>query len=402
MQNLFNHLLLLNSLLKIKHFLCDLDGDIMIYLDYSATTFTNEEVLEYFIKINRKYPFNPNSNYKLGLDTKKIIDDTTKLVSHLLGVKDNEIIYTSGASEANNLAIKGVCLKNKGKHIITTNFEHSSVVAPINYLGRNGYDVDIVKTDKNGRVDINDLKKLIREDTVLISITAVNSEIGIQEPVEEIGKFLKDNYPNIIFHVDLTQLITKKVIDLKNIDLASFSAHKFYGIKGIGCLIKKEDIKLEPLIHGGKSTTVYRSGTPATSLIASLGKAINLAYINMEEKYNTVLELRKYLIDNLVKLDYIHINSNEFCIPHIINFSVVGKDSNAIQARLADNDIYISTQTACSNGKKISVSVYALTGDKDIASSSLRVSISYLTTKKEIDKFIEVLSLILEVDDEVN
>ena len=371
----------------------------MIYLDYSATTKTNDEVLEYFVEITKNYPGNPNSNHALGKNTKKIIDKTTEKISELLKVKPNEIIYTSGSSESNNLAIKGSVLKNKGKHIITTNFEHSSVISPINYLQRNGYEVDIAKTDKYGKVDIDNLKKLIRKDTVLVSITAVNSEIGIIEPIEEIGKLLKENYPNIIYHVDLTQLITKKEIDLANIDLASFSAHKFYGIKGIGCLIKKEHIKIEPLIHGGKSTTVYRSGTPATSLIASLGKALELAYKNKEEKYHQVEELNNYLKEKLSKLNNIHINSNEYCLPHIINFSIIGKDPNIIQKKLSDNNIYISTQTACSSGNKLSLSVLALTGKEDLALSSLRVSLSHLTTKKELNVFIENIVRILEVSE---
>lgn len=370
----------------------------MIYLDYSATTFTNDLVLDYFVKINKYYNANPNSNHVLGKKAKSIIDETTKKISKLLNVKESEIIYTSGSSESNNLAIKGSLLRSSKKHIITTSFEHSSVVAPSNYLSRNNYTVDIVKTDKYGRVDLNNLKELITEDTALVSITAVNSEIGIIEPVEEIGKYLKSNYPDIIYHVDLTQLITKKEIDLSNIDLASFSAHKFYGIKGIGCLIKKENIKIEPIIHGGKSTTNYRSGTPATSLIASLGKALELAYKDMDKKYKQVEELNNYLKEKLSKLDNVHINSNEYSLPHILNFSVVGKNPNEIQELLSEKDICISTQTACATGSNISPSVLALTNNKEYASSSLRVSISHLTTKEELDIFIRELSKIIGSD----
>lgn len=368
----------------------------MIYLDYSATTPTKKEVIEHFVKINNEYPGNPNSNHNLGIQAKEIIDKTTQKISNLLSVKETEIIYTSGSTESNNLAIKGACLKNKGNHIITTNFEHSSVISPINDLQRNGYQVDIVKTNKKGLIDIEDLKRLIKKDTVLISITAVNSEIGIEEPIEEIGNYLKQEHPNIIYHADITQLITKKKINLTNIDLASFSAHKFYGIKGIGCLIKKENIKITPLIQGGKSTTVYRSGTPATSLIASLGIALELAMQNMEEKYNKVANLKTYLITKLSKYNYITVNSNEFCIPHIINISIKKTEPTKIQQQLSEKEIYISTQTACSNGSKISPSVYALTNNKELASSSLRISISNLTTKQEINKFIKILVEIYE------
>ena len=368
----------------------------MIYLDYSATTPTSKEVVEYFVKINNEFPGNPNSNHTLGRRAKQIIDTTTKRISKLLSVKETEIIYTSGSSESNNLAIKGACLKNSGTHIITTNFEHSSVISPINDLQRNGYEVDIVKTNEKGLIDLENLKKLIKKETCLISITAVNSEIGIIEPIEEIGKYLKQEHPNIIYHVDITQLITKKKIDLTNIDLASFSAHKFYGIKGIGCLIKKENIKITPLIQGGKSTTVYRSGTPATSLIASLGFALELAMKEINTKYKEVVNLKEYLVKNLTKYKYITINSNEYCIPHIVNFSIKKADPNKIQQLLAEKEIYISTQTACSNGSKLSPSVYALTNDKELASTSLRISLSYHTTKKEIDKFIKTLTEIYE------
>ena len=364
----------------------------MIYLDYSATTPVNDEVLDTFVKVTKKFIGNPNSLHKLGVEAKELIDASTKQIANILKIKEKEVIYTSGASESNNAAIMGVVNKypNRGKHIITTRLEHSSVIAPISYLQNKGYEVDFLELDENGLVTIENLKKLIREDTILVSICAVNSEIGVIQPIEEIGGFLKE-YPTIIFHSDITQAIGKVDISLENIDLASFSAQKFYGLKGIGCLIKKENILIEPLIHGGKSTTNYRSGTPAISLIVSLSKALRLIYENFDEKYNYVKELNNYLREELSKIENVHINSNSHCSPYIINISIKNIKSEVMLHALEQEEIYISTKTACSNGST-SIGVFEITKNEDYASHSLRISLSYLTTKEELDKFLKVFN----------
>ena len=360
----------------------------MIYLDYSATTMTNEEVLTSFCECSKKYFANPNSMHKLGVEAKQLIDASTKQISTILGVKESEIIYTSGASESNNMAIKSTAItyKNRGKHIITTEYEHSSIYSPLEYLEKEGYEVDYIKTNSAGLIDIDKLESMIRDDTILVTIASVNSETGLRQPVEDIGKMLL-KYPKCLFHVDITQSIGKEKIDLKNVDLASLSAHKFYGMKGIGILIKKDNIILEPLIHGGKSTTVFRAGTPATPLIVSTAKALRLAYQDIDTKTEKVKVLNKYLKDNIYKDDHIIINSNDNCIPHIINISVLGIKPETMQHALEEYDIFISTKTACSKGN-YSRSVYALTNNMDRANSSIRVSLSYLTTKEEIDEFL--------------
>lgn len=361
----------------------------MIYLDYSATTPVDDRVLDTFVKVTRDYIGNPNSLHELGVKAKKLIDASTKQIADILRVKESEVIYTSGASEANNMAIKGICFKykNRGKHIITTTLEHSSVLEVFKYLESEGFEVSYAKLDENGVVDTDELKKIIRDDTILVSICSVNSEVGVRQPVEEIGLLLKD-YPKLYFHSDVTQSIGKEKVDFTNIDLASFSGQKFYGMKGVGCLIKKETIILESLIHGGKSTTVFRSGTPATALIVSLAKAMRLAYENYEEKRRKVSELNKYLIDGLSKLN-IDINSNDKCIPHIVNLSLRNIKSETMLHALEKDNIYISTQTACSQGN-YSLAVFSVTNDKEKASRSIRISLSHLTTKEEIDKFIEI------------
>jgi cysteine desulfurase len=295
----------------------------MIYLDYSATTPVNDEVLDTFVKVTKNYIGNPNSLHRLGIEANSLLESATEQIASLLNVKSSEIIYTSGASESNNLAIKGVAFKyqNRGKHIITTMLEHSSIVGPLSYLQDKGFEVDFVNTLDNGQVDIEHLKSLLKDDTILVSICAVDSEIGIRQPVEEIGLLLKD-YPKTFFHVDMTQCLGKDNIDLTNIDLASFSAQKIYGIKGIGGLIKKEKVMLEPLIHGGKSTTVFRSGTPTTGLIVSLSKAIRLAVTDINKKKAYISKLNTKLRDFFANYPKVIINSTNKSIPNILNFSI--------------------------------------------------------------------------------
>ncbi len=362
----------------------------MVYLDYSATTPVNEEVIDTYSKVCKEFIGNPNSLHKLGVKAKELIDASTNQIADILKVKPSEIIYTSGSSESNNTAIKGVCLKyqNRGKHIITTELEHSSIIAPLNYLTSLGYEVDFVKLDEFGLVDLDDLDRLLRDDTVLVTISSVNSEVGVKQDLKAISKIVRKN-PKTIFHSDVTQSIGKDKIDFSLLDLASISSQKFYGMKGIGILYKRENLIIEPLIHGGKSTTVFRSGTPATPLIASIAKALRLVYENYDEKNKKVKELHDSLINKLKDLD-VDINSNEFCMPHIVNFSLRNIKSEVMQHALEEYDIYISTQTACATAN-YSKAVYAVTHSKEKASNSMRVSISYLTTEEEIDKFINAL-----------
>lgn len=363
----------------------------MVYLDYSATTPVNSEVLDTYVKVTEKYIGNPNSLHKLGVEAKRLIDAATMQIKDILKIKNGEVIYTSGASEANNLAIKGICLKyqNRGKHIITTELEHSSVSEPIKYLERLGFEVSYVKLDENGLVDLADLANLMRDDTILVSIVCVNSEVGLIQPLAEISEIVR-KYPKCYFHSDITQAIGKIKVDLSLLDLASLSGQKFYGMKGIGCLIKKENILIEPLIHGGKSTTIYRSGTPAVGLIVSLAKALRLAKDDFLNKYERVSFLNKYLISKLEKLN-VSINSNKYCVPHIVNVSLKDIKPETMLHALEQDDIYISTQTACSFGD-YSKAIMAISNDMEKATHSIRISISYLTLEEDIDKFVDSFS----------
>ena len=362
----------------------------MVYLDYSATTPVNGEVLDSFNKTCTSFIGNTNSLHKLGVEAKKLEEQATKQITELLGVNDFDIIYTSGSSESNNTAIKGICSKyqNRGKKIITTNLEHSSIYGPIGYLQKQGFEVEIVKTLEDGTVDLNNLEAIMNDEVLLVTIASVNSETGLLQPIDEIGKIIK-NYPKSYFHVDMTQSIGKVNVPFDNVDLVSFSAHKFYGLKGIGVLLKRKNIVIEPLIHGGKSTTIFRSGTPALPLIVSLSKALRLSISDLDEHYQIVKKYHDVVVNNLSKYDHVHINSNNKCIPHMINFSVDFVKPETLQHALEEHDIYISTQSACSSGHSVSRAVLEVTKNEEYASHSVRVSLSHLTTEEELNKFLE-------------
>ena len=363
----------------------------MIYLDYSATTPPQREVIDVFSKVSQEYFANSNSLHKLGLKSKELEDYATKNIAKYLNIKPKEIIYTSSASEANNLALKGICFKykNRANHIITTKLEHSSIIETCNYLEKLGFIIDYVDLNKDGTVNLEDLENKLTNDTLLVSISCVDSELGIRQPVEEIGKIIK-KYPKCYFHVDCTQAIGKVKVDFTNIDLASISAHKFYGLKGIGILIKKENIELEPLIHGGKSTTIYRSGTPALGLIVSLKKALELIIDKIDENYEKIQDLNELIINKLKTYPNVHINSTDKSIKHTINISIINIKPETFIHALEEDDIYVSTKSACSKIDSISRPIKALTQDDKLASSSIRISLSYQTTKEEIIKFLEI------------
>lgn len=362
----------------------------MVYLDYAANSPVDEEVLDLFYDITKKYYANPNSIHKLGLETKKMIDDATSNIAKNLNIDSNEIIYTSGASESNNLAVKGICerYKSNGKHIIVSTLEHNSIIAPAAAMQEIGFDVDVLPVLANGLVNIDELKKMIREDTILVSVCSVDSEIGIRQPIEEIAKIVKE-HPNCHFHTDASQAIGKVSIDFSDVDLITITPHKFFGMTGTGLLIKKKNVQLKPIINGGKSTTVYRAGTPELANIISLDIALEKALKHQDERIKHIKVLHDILIDGLNKYDLVHINNTENSIPSTINISVKGVRSLDLAKRLEESDIYVSTKTSCCPSESPSKLVYALTKDKSLANSSLRISLAHLTKKEEIEYFLD-------------
>lgn len=367
-----------------------------IYLDYASNTPVDKDVLNTFNEITLKYFANPNSTHILGKVTNEKIQKTTENIIKELSKKANldenmEIIYTSGSSESNNLAIKGIAksYKENGKHIISTFLEHSSVSSPLTYLKEQGYEIDIINITNEGKVDLEHLKSLIRKDTILVSICYIDSEVGIVQPIEEIAKIVKE-YPNCFFHVDCTQAVGKINIDLKNIDLISFAPHKFYGLNGFGALIKNKEIVLEPLINGGASTTIYRSGTPVIGQICALEKALEISFNNLEEREKYVKNINKKLRENLSKYKDVKINTISDENPFILNISVNGVKATEFKNKLEEYGVCISIKSACTITITPSRIVMAMTHDRKRALASFRISLSHLVKESEINKFLEI------------
>ena len=368
----------------------------MIYLDYAANTPVDKEVLDVFYKVSLDFIGNPNSPHSLGYDAKNRMDISTNKIAEILGANINEVIYTSGASESNNLAIKGIAKQYKryGKHIITSFLEHASVTGPFAALQNEGYEVDFVNITKEGQIDLEHLKELLRDDTILVSVCMVDSEIGTIQPIEEINKLIKEK-PNCFFHVDATQAVGKIPVTFDQCDLMTFSAHKFYGINGSGVLLKKDNIMLDPLIHGGLSTTSFRSGTPALALGSALEKALALSIDNLEERYQYVKRLNLKLRDYFKNNKKLVINTPSASSPYILNFSIKGVNTNKLQERLNEAGICVATKSACCAPNTVSKPVYAMTKDKKLSLSTMRLSFSHLTTENEVDYFIDNFNKIL-------
>ncbi len=363
----------------------------MIYLDYSATTPVDERVLDTYVKVTRDYIGNANSMHTLGVKSKELWLQSTNQIAEILDVDPKEIIFTSGASESNATAIKGVAYKykNKGKHIITTKLEHKSVLETMGHLSNLGYDVDFVDLNENGQIDLKSLEKLIREDTILVSICAVNSETGFAEPIHEIRQIINRKNRNIIFHSDLTQALGKMKFNLQDVDLASFSSHKIYAPKGCGMLYKRKDLNIDLLIYGTTANCPFRGGTPALPLVAAFSKAMRLMYEDLDDKIAHCQKLKDKLVKGLEKYP-IQINSNDKSVPQIVNFSLLEIKSETFLHALEKYEVYVSTTTACSSGSE-SVALSSLShGDKRVSTTSIRVSLSHMTTEKEIDEFLKI------------
>lgn len=367
----------------------------MIYLDYAANTPVDDEVLNTFVEATKKYIANPNSSHPLGKIAKEEIDKVSMRLANFFHTTKDAIIYTSGSSESNNLVIKGIAERRKqlGNKIIISAVEHSSVVAPCNYLASLGYEVSIIPLTKSGMVDLNVLEKELDDKTILVSICAVDSELGTIQPINEISEMVK-KYPNAVFHTDATQAIGKVDLDYTGVDFISFGPHKFFGLNGFGVLVNANNNVITPLIHGGKSTTIFRSGTPVTANVIALGKAFQIATSKQKERYDYINKLNRTIRDEFAKLDYIHINSPIDAMPNTLNISLIGKDTKKVLQELEDNEIYLSTTTACALGNSPSKSVLAITGSEELASNTLRISISHLTSEEDIKEFIKVFKRI--------
>ena len=363
----------------------------MIYLDYSATTPVLAEVLESYNKATRDYMGNVNSIHALGVKSKVLYNSATKQICDLFDIKEDELIYTSGATESHNMALKGVALayQNRGKHIIVSKLEHPSIYKICEFLETQGFEIDYVENDNEGLIDFDDLKKKIRPDTILVSVCAVNSEVGIRQPLKTIKMIIKKENPETIFHSDITQAVGKVAVNLHDVDLASMSGHKIFGPKGIGFLYKSSKVRLIPLIHGSGKVNDLRAGTPMLPLVVALSKAIRIALKDLEKKEEKITKLNERICDNLSKYDGVVINKTKYSIPHILNISLVNIRPETFIHAMEDEEIYLSTNTACSSGD-LSSSVMAIYNDKARATSTIRISLSYVTTNEEISKFLNI------------
>ncbi len=363
----------------------------MIYLDYSATTPISLDVLDSYNKASKEYIGNSNSIHQLGVKSKELLNSALKQMGDLLNVDQEEIIITSGATESNNMAFKGIInhYSQYGRNIVVSNLEHPSIYSICNYLKTKGFEITYVDNDENGVIKFDDLKKKVTKETIFVSICAVNSELGVRQPLKTLRQIIKKENPNTIFHSDITQALGKVNVNLHDVDLASASGHKIYGPQGIGFLYKSKKIILEPLFHGESKLNSLRPGTPPLPLIVALSKALRISLTNLEQKEHFVSKLNEKLTYNLRKYADIKINNTSYSIPHILNVSLSNIKSETFVHALASDNVYISTTTACST-KNLSPTIMAVYNDKKRAESTIRISLSYLTTLDEINTFLEI------------
>jgi cysteine desulfurase len=374
-----------------------------VYLDNSATTLPLPEVLKAMTDVLEKYYGNPSSLHHIGVEAERLLHKAHQQVAQLLGVKANEIIFTSGGTESNNIALKGIAFgyRDRGKHIITTDVEHASVYEACKSLEHFGFEVTYLPVNAKGQIRIADLERALRPDTILVSVMHVNNEVGSVQPLREIGNFLK-RYPKIFFHVDAVQSVGKVPLAIRanHIDLLSLSGHKIHAPKGTGCLYVSEKIKqLYPLFHGGAQEQKVRPGTENVAGSVALAKALRLILEREEAHIQQLRKLQKRLVNGLRTLPGLVFNTPELeddAAPHILNFSVPGIKPEVIVHALEEKGIYVSTKSACSSKKdEPSRVVYALAKDEARAKSAIRVSFSILSTAQDVDQLIAALDEII-------
>lgn len=363
----------------------------MIYLDYSATTPVSLEVLDTLTKTTKEFIGNPNSLHSLGIKSAELVKQATKQIADIFNVLDKELTYTSSSTESNNMALIGVAMKyyKKGKHIIVSKLEHPSIYRICEYLESVGFEISYVDNDGEGLIDFEHLRTLIRPDTILISICAVNSETGVRQPLKMIRQIIKKENPHTFFHSDMTQAIGKTSISLHDVDLASISSHKIYGPKGIALLYKSSDVEIVPLIYGSGKSNDLKPGTPPVPLIAGFAKALRLADEDLDKKEKYIGLLNDRICEKLKRMDNIKINKTRYSIPHILNISIMNIKPETLVHALDEYEIYLSTNTACSSGEK-SASVMAIYNDPKRAKHTIRISLSHMTTTAEVTKFLQI------------
>ena len=380
------------------------------YLDNSATTKVYPEVVELMNKIMLEDYGNPSSVHTKGVEAEKYVTEATKRIAKALKVSEKEIIFTSGGTESDNLALIGAAMayKRAGNHIITSKIEHPAILNTVRFLESEGFKVDYLDVDEKGVVKLDDLKAKLSKETILVSVMHTNNEVGSLQPVEEIAKIVKDYNKDIIFHVDAVQGFTKSLIYPKrsNIDLLSVSGHKIHGPKGIGFLYANEKIRLKPITFGGGQQKGLRNGTLNTPGIAGIGLACEMGTKDIPGESERLYELKGFFLQEVDKIDKVAVNG---CVkdengnykvretaPHIMNISVLGLRSEVMLHALEEKGIYVSAGSACaSHSKKESSTLKAMGADAATMDGALRISMSEFTSKEELEYVLETLKEII-------
>lgn len=372
-----------------------------VYMDNAATTRIKPEVIEAMVSCLENEYGNPSSIYKIGRNSKKILEESREKIAKAIGATARELYFTSGGSESDNWAIKGIAdaHKNKGNHIITTKMEHHAVLHPCEYLEKNGFEVTYLDVDEYGLINLDQLKKAIKKETILISVIFANNEVGTIQPIKEIGEIAKEN--NIIFHTDAVQAIGHVDIDVEelNIDLLTMTAHKIYGPKGIGALFIRKGINIKPLIHGGAQEKRRRAGTENVPSIVGFAKAVELATANIAEDNKKLTKLRDKLISEIEKnIDHIKLNGHpEKRLPGNVNFSFEFIEGESLLLSLDMLGIAASSGSACTSGSLDPSHVLLCMGlPHEIAHGSLRLSLGDFNTEDEITYVVENLVTIVD------
>lgn len=368
----------------------------MIYFDNAATTKIYDDALTSYVQVSQKFFGNPSSLHQLGVDAYQVLTKARAQVASLLSVQPEEIFFTSGGTESNNWAIKGTALEKSvfGKHIITTKIEHPSVIQTCKQLERFGIEVTYLDVDSKGIVSIDQLKESLRKDTILVSVMAVNNEVGAVQPIAEIAKVLEE-YPSIHFHVDCVQAVERasQLLSIGRIDLLSLSAHKFHGPRGVGIMYKKFGRKIQALLTGGGQEKGERSTTENLPGIVATTKALRMAL----EEESVTGELRSQLWKELATKPEIRIFSPEDGASHVLCFAIKGVRGEVVVHAFENHGIYISTTSACSSKKADSSStLYAMDVPTEWATGAVRVSFSNDNTKEEVEQFIKVLHQLMK------
>lgn len=372
----------------------------MIYLDNNATTIMYDEVFEVLKKYSIEIYSNPNSIHEFGVKADVAMEEARFKIARILGVMPYEIYFTSGATESINWAIKGTAISRKrdGKHILSSKVDHSATINTLSYLENQGYEIEYVKTDKYGKVNLDDLESKIREDTILVTLMFANNELGTINPTKEIQEIIKRKNKNTLFHIDAVQALGKVEFRLKDYkcDMASFSAHKFHGPKGIGFLYKKESTLIHPLITGGTQERGQRGGTQNVPSIAAMAKALELSIKDLSEM-ERIKELRDELANSLKNLGAKIVTPLDNSTPNTISAYFENFRGDVIVNALSDEGIYISTSAACSSkGTSGSRILKELGYSNKAAEGMVRISLSSLTTGDEVRKFINILKNVLD------